>query len=175
MKGTVKGCRVSDDRDKPPGWDRDWYCARVVEKARNGDRAAALEAIEQAIAGLGAGDLSPAIADYLHECLIAATDAIRAETEPGAAFVKAFRLERARGRPVDPRTEDRDFEIALWVYVAVHRYGISLADAKLDAAEVFAVQNIERSIRATGQLDAVSIENAEQFLKDRYIPLPKRH
>jgi hypothetical protein len=162
---------MESDKDQV-SFDESRYEWQVVDRVDRGEPGAALLAVDLAAFGLLRRSISPCLADYLAQALDETYRAIKAGARPGDAFEKAFRLERQRGRPVSQRTTDRDFDVALWVHLAVHGYGLSLKDAKIDAADVFNVANVERCLRSTGKITDVPLENAKQFFIDRGRRLP---
>jgi hypothetical protein len=141
----------------------------TIKRAKEGDRDAAVELIHLAMAGLYLGRVRSDVAFYLAEAFR------QMLPDPcGDSFEEAFNLKRLRRRPKSKTAGDRNTLAAVWVSIATQR-GMALVDAKACAAELWAIENIERTIRN----EKVSPKDDGADLWDRVFlelrkPLPTR-
>lgn len=96
------------------------------------------------------------------------------DTLTGNTFLRAFNLTRPRKRPEDPRVLSRNIDIAAWVHIAQTR-GMTHANAKSRAADLFAVENIDRILRDVQGMTDVNEDAYEELFAARGTPLPSRH
>jgi hypothetical protein len=127
--------------------------------------------LELAVDGLFNGALSYQMAQFLAAGL---EDAMRGQGGlSGASFEHAFNLSRPKGAPAQEEAAARNFQLAVWVHLAVQR-GLSPPEAKARAAELFAVENIARCLRECGPLSDVNEQACEGWLARVGRPLPPR-
>lgn len=166
------------DDVSPSDFGPGWLESEMVNRARDGDRDAALALLESAGLALMARSIRPEVADYLAEALLAAHEGLISEADrPGNVLEVAFRLKRGRGAPVRRRTGERESDIAVWVHLAVQR-GTSLSGAKRKAAKDFGVANIDRILSANKPVhvpaDAVSWWESHFVQQRKPLPPPRR-
>ena len=159
--------------DEPPQVpDTAAFEAETLRRAREGGRAENLYALELAVSGLFNGSLSYPLALYLAQGLEEAMHTKGGLS--GASFERAFRLSRLKkGHPAQEETAARNFQIAVWVYMAERR-GLSPADAKDQAAGLFHVENVARCLRDAGPVTEVNEDACERWLALEGKPLPPR-
>ena len=146
------------------------YVPETLRRANEGDREAALEAIEIALAELLQGSIDRDLGLYLAICF---QKALADKDNPD--FLRAFNLSRSRGRPNISNTADRDSDIAIWVHLAVEQRGYSIADAKEMASELFGIANIDRTLRNAGEVKDCDLLACERYFQILQKPLPERH
>ena len=146
--------------------------AETLRRAQTGGRSENLAALELAVSGLYGGALSYSLALYLASGLKRAMRS--SEGICGASFEDAFQLMRAKGAPKQERTAARDFELCVWVHLAEKR-GLSPAEAKAEASDLFHVENVARILREVGPVSEVNEGACEEWLARAGKPLPPRH
>lgn len=143
----------------------------VLRRAREGGRAENLDALGLAVSGLFSGSLSYPLALFLAQGL---ENAMQSQAGlSGGSFEQAFRLSRVTGHPAQEATAARNFQLAVWVHLAEVR-GLTPADAKNQAADLFHVENVARCLRDVGSLSEVNQEACEGWLARAGKPLPPR-
>lgn len=145
------------------------YVPETLRRANEGDREAALEAIEIALAELLQGSIDRDLGLYLAICF---QKALADKDNPD--FLRAFNLSRSRGRPNISDTADRDSDIAIWVHLAVEQRGHSLADAKAWAGDLFGVENIDRALRNAGEVKDCNVLACEKHFDLTQKALPAK-
>ena len=146
--------------------------AETLRRAREGGRAENMDALELAVSGLFSGSLSYSLALYLAQGLEEAMQ--RKGGLSGASFVRAFKLSRLKkGHPAQEETAGRNSQLAVWVHLAERR-GLSPADAKGKAEDLFNVANAARCLREAGPVSEVDEEACEGWLARAGKPLPPR-
>ena len=158
--------------DEPPQiLDTASFEAETLRRAREGGRAENLDALNLAVSGLFSGSLSYPLALYLAQGLERAMQSQGGLS--GASFEQAFSLSRIKGHPAQEETAARNFQIAVWVHLAERR-GLSPADAKNQAADLFHVENVARCLRDAGPVVEVNEDACEGWLARAGRPLPPR-
>ena len=95
-------------------------------------------------------------------------------TLTGDTFIRAFNLVRERKRPEEQsRRLVRDMDIAAWVEIATRR-GLTRADAKSRAKDLFGLENIDRNLRNAGEVREVSERAYDELFVLQGRPLPHR-
>lgn len=153
-----------------------WYERETIMRAREGDRDAALEAIDLAIAGLHAGALNSVVAAYLAEALQETHTALKGEPDraPGDVLAHAFKVARPAKRPIEARTRDRAIDVAVWVHLAVSECGLKLPEAKTRASEIFGLENVNRTLRHIGPVESCNAAHFRKLFAEQGRPLPPR-
>ena len=159
-----------DDSDSP-----DWLVREMVRRAKDGDTDAALELMQVAMCELLARSINPHISDYLADCLMRAHKALsNRDGRPSEVLVNAFNLTRQKRRPNAAKTQERDWNVAVWVQMAQDECRLSATAAKNAAGELFGVENINRVLRDAGGVVEYHAENCRKHFLDIGKPLPPR-
>jgi len=152
---------MDEQEDHFEPWTTAAIEAETLRRAKSGGRADNLDALELAISALYSGTLSYSLALYLASGL---EQAIRSSGGlSGDAFENAFQLGRERGAPKRDSTAARDFQLSVWVYLAEKR-GLSPAEAKANASELFHVENVARILREASPVTEVNEDACEGWL-----------
>lgn len=160
---------MEDEQPQVP--DTASFEAETLRRAREGGRAENLDALSLAVSGLLSGALSYPLALYLAQGLEGAMQSQGGLS--GASFEHAFRLSRLKGAPAQEETATRNYQLAVWVHLAERR-GLSPADAKNQAADLFHVENVARCLRDAGPVTEVNEDACEGWLAGAGKPLPPR-
>ena len=159
------------ENETPQVLDTASFEAETLRRAREGGRAENLDALDLAVSDLFSGSLSYPLALYLAQRL---EEAMQTQGGlSGNSFEQAFRLSRLKGHPAQKETAARNFQLAVWVHMAQRR-GLSPADAKNQAADLFHVENVARCLRDAGPVVEVNEDACEGWLARAGKPLPPR-